>query len=150
MPGQAWVRIMWTDESAPVREKLITLVLTSAIFAQGCAVRRYHDYVFSVTGLVTGDDGAPVQNAEIALEVSGPVFEAITPVKTARQFTGESGGFVFAYISHEWGVKYTVTVRKEGFEPQAFSGSAPPNRQYEIRLERAGSDATSNKTPKSR
>ena len=126
---------------AVVREKLLTLaLLASATFGVGCAVRRYHDYTFGVTGLVTAEDGAPMQNAEIILEVNGPVFEAITPVKTARQFTGSSGGFVFAYISHERGVKYTITLRKEGFAPQTVSGSSPPDGHYEIRLKKQSSE----------
>lgn len=126
---------------AVVREKLLTLVLlASATLGLGCAVRRYHDYTFGVTGLVTAEDGAPVQNAEITLEVNGPVYAAITPVKSVQQFTGSSGGFIFRYISHERGVKYTITVRKVGFEPQTVSGSAPPDGHHEIRLKRAGGD----------
>lgn len=53
-----------------------------------------------------------MQNAEITLEVNGPVYKVITPVKTAQQFTDNSGGLIFTYISHELGVKYTITVRK--------------------------------------
>jgi Carboxypeptidase regulatory-like domain len=122
------------------RKVLSIVLLASATLGLGCAVRSYHDYTFGVTGLVTAEDGAPVQNAQITLEVNGPVYAAITAVKTARQFTGSSGGFIFMYISHERGVKYTITVHKAGFEPQTVSGSAPPDGHLEIHLKRASGD----------
>ena len=63
-----------------------------------------HDYIFSVTGVVKTDEDAPLQDAEIILEVSGPVYEAITLVKNVKRLTDSTGGFVFNYISHKRGV----------------------------------------------
>lgn len=41
------------------------------------------------------------------------------------------------YISHERGVKYTLTLHKEGFEPETVSGSSPPAGNHVICLKRA-------------
>ena len=60
-------------------------------------------------------------------------------MKTVDRRTNSTGGFVFGYISHEPGVKYTLTVRKEGFEPQTVSGSTPPAGHHTIRLKKVGS-----------
>jgi len=92
-----------------------------------------HDYIFSVTGVVKTDEDAPLQDAEIILEVSGPVYEAITLVKNVKRLTDSTGGFVFNYISHKRGVKYSRTVRKAGFEPQTV-----PVGHHTIRMKRAG------------
>ena len=113
------------------------LALGCALLVAGCAARRVsHDYMFGVNGVVTTDDGAPVQDAEVTLEVNGRVYEAVTPLKTVMRLTNSTGGFGFMYISGESGVKYTLTVRKEGFEPQTVSGSAPPDGHHTIRLKR--------------
>ena len=85
---------------------LALLVLGCTLLVVACAVRRVHDYIFYVTGVVTAEDNAPVQDAEVTLEVNGPVYEAFTPVKTVKQLTNITGGFVFMYISHKRGVKY--------------------------------------------
>jgi hypothetical protein len=69
--------------------------------------------------------------------VNGPVYEAITQVKTVKQLTNITGEFVFMYISHERGVKYTLTVHKEGFEPETVSGSSPLAGNHVICLKRA-------------
>jgi hypothetical protein len=116
---------------------LTLLVLGCALLLVACAVRRVsHDYIFDVTGLVTAEDNAPVQEAEVTLEVNGPVYAAITPVKTVKQLTNIAGGFVFRYISHERSVKYTLTVHKEGFETETVSGSSSPTGNHVIRLKR--------------
>jgi carboxypeptidase family protein len=96
------------------------------------------DYVFSVTGVVTTEGGAPIQGAEVTLEVNGPVYEGVTLVKAAKRLTNSTGGFVFTYLSHKRSMKYTVTVRKDSFEPQTVSAKAPPQRDHTIRLKRAG------------
>jgi len=44
---------------------------------------------------------------------------------------------MFMYISHKRGVKYSLTVRKEGFEPQTVLGSSPPAGNHMIRLKKA-------------
>ena len=105
----------------------------------GCAVRRVtKDYVFSVTGTVKTQNDLGLQDADVTLEVNGPVYEAVDLVKTRHVLTSDKGWFVFAYISHEFAVKYTITVRKEGFESQTVSGTAPPNGNHVIRLKSLG------------
>ena len=122
------------------RHRLQLLALGCALLVLGCAARRVrmHDYVFGVTGLVTAEDDTPIVGAEVTLEVNGPVYEAITLVKTVKSSTDSGGGFVFAYLSHKRGVSYSLTIHKEGFEPQTVSGSAPPDGHHTIRLNRAG------------
>jgi hypothetical protein len=93
--------------------------------------------MFGVTGVVTAEDGTPLESAEVILEVRGPVFQGVSPVVQERRITNADGGFVFMYTSHERGVSYTVTVRKDGFESEAVSGAAPPAGHHTIRLRRA-------------
>ena len=121
-----------------MKTSLLTLLaLGCALLVVACAVRRVsHDYIFDVTGVVTAEDNEPVQDAEVTLEVNGQVYEAVTLVKTVKRLTNSTGGFVFMYISGEPDVKYTLTVHKEGFEPQTVSGSAPPTGNHVIRLKR--------------
>jgi|HubBroStandDraft_6_1064221.scaffolds.fasta_scaffold340342_2 hypothetical protein len=95
-----------------------------------------HDYIFSVTGVVNTEDGMPLQDAEITLEAKEPVYKGVELIKTAKYMTDKTGGFVFMYISHRRGVNYTLTVRKEGFEPLTVSGSAPPAGNHVIRLKK--------------
>jgi hypothetical protein len=123
-----------------MKTKLLTLLaLGCAGLVAGCAARRVsHDYIFDVTGVVTSEDGEPVQDADVTLDVNGPVYEGVTPVKSVKRLTNSTGGFVFGYISGESGVKYMLTVRKEGFEHETVSGSAPPPGHHTIRLKRAG------------
>jgi hypothetical protein len=86
--------------------------------------------------MVTAEDGTPLQDVEVTLETNGPVYKGVALVRTEQQHTS-TGGFVFMYLSHERGVKYTVTARKQGFEPQTVSGSAPPAGHHTIRLKKA-------------
>ena len=67
-----------------MKPKLLTLfALGYALLVVGCAFRRVsHDYMFDVTGMVIAEDRAPLQDVEVTLGVNGPVYEAITPVKT--------------------------------------------------------------------
>jgi hypothetical protein len=92
--------------------------------------------VFGVTGVVTTEDGTPLESAEVILEVRGPVFSGVSPVVKERRITNVDGSFVFMYTSHERGVGYTVTVRKDGFESEAASGAAPPAGHHSFRLRR--------------
>src|SRR5260370_9893777 len=108
--------------------KILTLLAVSCpLLVVACAARvRVHDYMFDVTGVVTSEDGTPIKDAEVTLEVNGPVYEAVTLVSTVKRSTDGTGGFVFTYISHKRGVEYSLTFRKEGFEPQTVLGTAPP------------------------
>jgi hypothetical protein len=121
---------------------LVLLALGSAAFGCASSGRQSRDYMFGVTGVVTAEDGTPLEGAEVTLEVNGPVYEAVSPVKAERRLTNKTGGFVFMYNSHERDVKYVVTVRKEGFEPEKVSGSAPPAGHHTIRLKRVGNPAS--------
>lgn len=96
-----------------------------------------HDYIFGIHGVVTTEDGTPIQGAEIALEVDGPVYKGVELIKTAKCATDDKGDFSFMYISHKRGVKYSISVRKEGFKSQTLSGSSPPPSQHSIRLKTA-------------
>jgi hypothetical protein len=127
-------------EGATVKNRLLTGILLSfAIAASACAVRRSHDYIFGVTGVVTNEDETPIRDADVTLELNGPVYSGISPVTTERLQTNNTGGFVFMHSSHERGVKYTLTVHKVGFESQTVSGSAPPDGHHTIRLKKASS-----------
>ena len=117
--------------------RLLTLLfLGSAFFISGCA-RRMPNYVFSVTGMVATEDGSPLEDAETILELNGPVYEAVLPVKTVGRLTSANGSFAFTYLAHEQGVNYTVTVSKDGFETQTVKGSAPPAAYHAILLKKA-------------
>lgn len=122
-----------------MRKRLTLLLPICVSLVVGCAARRVsRDYSFDVTGVVTDEDGAPVQSAEVTLELNDPVYEGVASVKTVKRLTNSTGGFVFMYISGELGVKFTLTVSKEGFEPQTISGSSPPAEHPTIRLKRVG------------
>lgn len=98
---------------------------------------RVHDYVFSISGVVTAEDKTPIKNAEITLKVDGPVYKATELITVVTSTTDDRGDFAFTYISHKRGVKYTITVRKEGFELQTVSGSSPPASSHAIRLKKS-------------
>jgi hypothetical protein len=103
----------------------------------GCLAHRVHDSRFGVTGVVTAEDGSPLKDVEVTLDVDVPVYEGITAVKTKKLIAGD-GTFVLMYISGSPNTNYTITVRKEGFEPQTAAGSAPPDGHHIFRLKRSG------------
>jgi len=119
-----------------INKFLKLFLLVSAVLAI-VSEARDHDYMFGVTGVVTAEDGTPMQDAEVTLEVNGPIYEGVATVGTVKHLTNSSGGFVFMYTSHKRSQKYAITARKEGFEPQSASGSAPPSGHHKIRLMRA-------------
>lgn len=119
------------------------LLVCSTFLVSVSEARAVRDYIFGVTGVVTNEDGTPLQGAEVTLKVNSPVYKAVEPVKTVQRLTESDGGFVFMYLTgHKRGVKYTITVRKEGFEAQTVSGSAPPPGHHAIRLKRARGNGT--------
>jgi hypothetical protein len=126
-----------------IQDKLTAmLVIGCSLVAAGCAARRVHDYHFIVTGTVGAESGAPLQNVEVILQVATPIYEALTPVRSQRLVT-DNGAFIFSCLSHNSTTRYTLTVRKDGFEPQTASGSGPPDGHYVFRLKKAvGSDET--------
>jgi Carboxypeptidase regulatory-like domain len=117
---------------------LAFLVGSCTLLPAGC-VRRVHDYTFSVTGYVTADDGSPLEDVQVVLQVDAPVYEGITPLKTQRIVTN-NGGFIFMYLTGNLSTKYTVTVSKDGYETQTVSGSSPPAGHHTVRLKRASSE----------
>ena len=118
-----------------VRGKLLVLVFACVLPVAICEARS-HDYTFSITGVVTDESGQPIENVQITLEVHGPVYEGIAPVKTEQLLTNNTGGFVVMHISHKRNVEYLITVCKDGFETVTVSGSAPPAGHHTIRLKR--------------
>jgi hypothetical protein len=122
-------------EGAMKSRLLLVLVVGCVLLPVDCAARRVHDYVFDVTGSVAAEDGSPLEGVELILLVETPVYEGVTPVKTQRLVTNK-GAFIFRCLSHSPATKYTVTVRKEGYEPQTLSGTAPPDGHHAIRLKR--------------
>jgi hypothetical protein len=94
-----------------------------------------HDYVFNVTGVVKTAEGTAVQDARITLQLNGAADHGGTPPKTITVSTDRLGGFSFNFfVSRKRGVKYTLTVQKEGFEPATVSGSSPPPQNHVIQL----------------
>jgi phosphohistidine swiveling domain-containing protein len=132
---------------AVTNKPLKLLVLASLIFVLVYEARptSVHDYIFSITGVVTAEDGTPVQGAEITLEVNGPVYKGVEPIKTVKLMTDNTGGFVFMYISHKRGVKYTITVYKQGFAPVTVSGNSPPTANHVVRLQRTGGEGSTSR-----
>ena len=125
----------------------VLCLIASTMLLLGCAARRItKDYVFNVTGVVQTQDDLRVQGAVVTLELSGPVYEVVDLVRTRHVLTNDTGGFVFAYISHEPGVKYKITVSKEGFEPQSVSGAAPPSGKHIITLRKPNEPTKSDVT----
>ena len=116
---------------------LTSLFLGSIIFVSGCAAHRLPNYSFSVTGIVAAEDGSPIEDAEITLELNAPVYEVALPVKSVGRLTNASGSFAFTYTTHEQRVGYVITVSKDGFETQTVKGSAPPVEYHAIFLKRA-------------
>lgn len=72
---------------------LVVLGTTVSVLACASATGRSRDYSFGVTGVVIAEDGTPLQDAEVTLEVSGPVYVAVERVKTDRRVTNSTGGF---------------------------------------------------------
>jgi hypothetical protein len=131
-----------------VTNKLLTLVVLSSVaMVLVCEARPtpVHDYIFSITGMVTTEDGAPLEDAEITLEVNGPVYKGVESIRTVKLTTDNTGGFVFMYISHKRGVKYNVTVHKKGFERVTVSGSSPPAANHVIRLKRTSGEGSTSR-----
>ena len=138
--------IVVAQHAAPV------LVFLAAAIFSGCASRRIaNDYRFDVIGVVTTQDDTPLPGADVTLEVNGPVYEGVDLVKTRHVQTNDGGGFIFAFITDERGGKYTLKVRKDGFEPATVSGGAPPVGNHRIKLRKTAepskSDPTGNPPP---
>jgi len=110
----------------------IILLVVLTIITSGCI--RSRDYTFSVTGFVTAEDGTPLAGADVTLEVYGSVYAGIAPVRTEHVQTNQSGIFMFTYISHQRGAKYTLTISQTGYETQTATGAAPPDGEHTIRL----------------
>ena len=125
-----------------VRSKLLTLVTLGCALLTAACVRRVHDYTFDVTGFVTAEDGSPLEGVEVILQVDSPVYAGVTALKTQRLLTNNNGTFIFMYLTGNVSTKYSLTIRKEGFESQTVSGSSPPVAHHAIRLKKADKTAS--------
>jgi Carboxypeptidase regulatory-like domain len=105
------------------RVKLLVLYVLMFGLASAAGATHVPDYIFSISGVVTTEDKTPIKNAEITLKVDGPVYKGTELITIVKSVTDDTGGFAFMYMSHKRGEKYTITVRKEGFEPQTVKVS---------------------------
>lgn len=98
--SRGYDRVVWTPTS-----KLLTLLVLGSAVLIVCEARpkQVHDYIFYVTGVVKTEGDAPLQDAEIILEVNGPVYQAVAPVKTAwlRPMTWEDSSLCTSAINAE-------------------------------------------------
>lgn len=88
-----------------------------------------------MTGTVSAEDGTALQDVEVVLQVDKPLYEGVNPVNIQRVVTSK-GAFIFRCLSHSRPTKYSITVRKDGYEPQTVSDTAPPNGNFTIRLKK--------------
>lgn len=124
-----------------LKTKTAALLVLGCSIMTACAVRRVsRDYDLTVMGYVATEDGMPLQNVEVVLQVETPIYNALTPVTSQRVVTDNNGLFALGGLSHNSVTKYTVTVRKDGFEPQTVSGSSPPDAHLVFRLKKASSN----------
>jgi hypothetical protein len=103
------------------------------------AARGVRDRTFDVIGTVSADDGTPLQDVEVTLRVDPVIYEGIAPVSVQRIVTSK-GAFIFKCLTHSASTKYSVTVHKDGYEPQTVSGTAPPNGSFTIRLRKVSTE----------
>jgi hypothetical protein len=73
---------------------------------------------------------------EVLLQVDTLVYAGVKALKT-EQIVTDNGGSVFMYLTGMPSTKYTVTIRKDGFETQTVFGTAPPDGHHTIRLKKA-------------
>jgi len=92
-------------------------------------------YVFSS---VSAEDGSPLEDVQVVLQVDAPLYGGITAVKT-QQIVTNNGGFIFMYLTGNPSTKYAVTVSKDGYETETVSGS-PPAGHHTVRLKKASSE----------
>jgi hypothetical protein len=126
-----------------IRFDLLKLFLLGCAALVFCAAPRVKDHIFDVAGTVSAEDGTPLYDVEVILNVDPPIYEGVEEVNTQRVVTSK-GAFIFRCLSHSASTKYTVTVRKEGYEAQGISGTAPPSGSYTIRLKKRRPDKGSN------
>jgi hypothetical protein len=128
-----------------LRRFLGPLGVVCSLLSAGC-VHRVHDYVFSVTGYVTAEDGSPLHDVDVVLNVENPVYSGLDAVKTQR-ILSHNGGFIFMYLAGNPHTNYIVIVSKDGFEAQTISGKSPPAENYKIQLKRSSQGASGRPGP---
>jgi hypothetical protein len=131
-----------------MKTKLFILFIVGFTAVIVCALRA-RDYTFDVIGTISAEDSMPLKDVEVILEVNRPVYEGVNARTTQRVVTS-TGSFIFRCLSHSSSTKYSVTVRKDGFEPQTVCGAAPPNREFKILLRKASTDHSGNREGKNR
>jgi hypothetical protein len=80
-----------------------------------------------------------LEGVEVILQVDSSVYAGVTALKSQRLLTNNNGTFIFMYLTGNVSTKYSLTIRKEGFEPQTVLGSSPPATHHAIRLKKANS-----------
>ena len=94
------------------------------------------DYIFSVTASRRGRKWCESFRHQVTLRLSEPVFDAVMPVQEREITTGDSGGFVFMFMSGKTSVAYSLTCRKDGFVAAEQRGMSPPAQHHTCQLKR--------------
>jgi len=123
-----------------VRSTFNLSVLTQLVAVMACTTSRardpappVRDYTFDVRGIVTTKGGSPVADAQVLVEMTQPVYEALTSLRRRELVTDDTGRFGLMLISHGV-VEYQVTVRKAGFGTERISGASPPPGYHKFEL----------------
>jgi hypothetical protein len=95
------------------------------------------DYMFSVVGVVKDSVGEPVKGAQVTIELSNTLYEAITPVQRRVLVTDAAGRFIVTLLSHQASNPYSLRFEKGGFVTQTVTGVAPPHQEHAVTLARA-------------
>jgi hypothetical protein len=112
------------------------LAASLALLLGACTLLRLErDYVVIVGGVVLDDSGDPVAGARATLAFLYPTVTACAPSNWSETLTSETGGFMFRFSSRK-GLRYAVTVRKDGFHGHTIEGRAPPSTTHTIRIKR--------------
>ncbi|SRR6266496_3207368 len=99
----------------------------------GC-LRPVVDYSFRAEGVVMDPGGRPVPNARVTIEISGTVYQVITPVTKSDTYTDENGRFAFRYISHDADPPYTLRFEKLGYQSALLEGEVQAKNPHSITL----------------
>ncbi len=119
--------------------QLVVVIVAAQLLLNSCSYRgrAHHDYVFSITGIVTSADGIPLRNVTVFVLLDKPVYRLLTPVVQITTKTDERGWFVLQSISHHVEIDFIVVVRADGYEEVVFQGGGLQPPPFELVMRKA-------------